>query len=545
MKKSKILTLLLVFPLTACFSRSNFSWGSYKNSSVAMSAQSKKFKNFKFKEFNTIENDKDILLSAIRNKSSLSTFSGLYNSLSLKLRTILQSYIIATTKYYGESDATYNQKANYYYSLYVDLSTYFMSIETDIYNSSKEIKEAYFAGLSERQIEERINNNADSIIEANYDKIFNEYKDEASELYAQYRVNKDKNYYLDKGFDYFLRYINKSKEFINELSSYDSYLDYSYENDYKRDYKMADSLNFVNYVKEYFIPIVKNKPSLTLPSEVSPNLLNIIDRYNFCNSTTNMSDLFLSYAENMGDSYLNRYNAAFNGYFYFSDASNSMSTAYEWGLPGTNDAVLYFSRDYQNILSVIHEFGHYYSSTINNGARAEDAYDLQETYSQGNEFTFLKFLLANKSEDENYSTYQFYADSEAYDAVNQICQFAAITEIENFAYTTSNLTKESLINGVNEILASYDGAVSDVYFMAPCTSSPLYYISYATSLMEAVQLYTKTTFEDARESYTKLVEATGGLTMVDRWKNAGLTSPFEESTFKLLSVLFTDIAEKY
>jgi hypothetical protein len=304
-------------------------------------------------------------------------------------------------------------------------------------------------------------------------------------------------------------------------------------------------MNFVNYVKQYFVPIAKSKKTIAKPTNVDSGLLKIVSSYNLCNRNANMCDLFQSYADTMGGQYLTSYNNAFKyGYYCFSDNGNSMGTAYEWNLNGMNDAVLFFSRNYQDVLSVAHEFGHYYSCTQNGGMRKNDAYDLQETYSQGNEFTFCKYLLEQKKDDKDIATYNYFVDAKIYDSIQQIINEAAITEIEKYAYTTENLTKQTLIDGINDILASYDGTASKTYFMAACLASPCYYVSYATSLMEALQ-FAALSFEDAKDTYVKLIESTGNYTMVQRWEHAGLTSPFDEQTFITLSNMFQEIGSKY
>ena len=197
------------------------------------------------------------------------------------------------------------------------------------------------------------------------------------------------------------------------------------------------------------------------------------------------------------------------------------------------------------LMITIHEFGHYFSCVQNGGIRKNDSYDLQETYSQGNEFTFCKYLLEVKKEDLDLNTYKYYVDDKIYSSLGQIINEAVITEIENFAYTTPNLTKESLINGVNAILATYDGTASETYFMAACLSSPCYYVSYATSLMEALQLASMSSFKEARDHYITLVEANGLSNAVARWENAGLKSPFGEECFTALANLFTSVGSKY
>ena len=178
------------------------------------------------------------------------------------------------------------------------------------------------------------------------------------------------------------------------------------------------------------------------------------------------------------------------------------------------------------------------------GERDGDAYDLKETYSQADEFTFLNYLLTNKKGSSDETTYQFFADRNLYTNISSIINQACITEIENFAFSNPTISKDDLKLEVEQIIKSYDGTASKTYFMAPCICEPCYYVSYSTSLMEACQ-FLNMDFEDAKTNYKNLVENSKKMTMVERWKSAGLTSPFEETTFKNLAATFTEIAEKY
>ena len=549
MKKSKFLFGLVIPILSGCscslFDFGTFSWNKYKNDSVAISVSSEKFKNYKLEDFSSFNSKLDSLKKVVTDKGSAEEFIRKYNDVSSTLLKIVNCYIISYTKYYATNESGYQQKTNQYYSTYLNASTFLIGLENDIYHSSKAIKDAYFGGMSDEQIEERLNGNAESELKSTYDEVFKKYQDDGQQLYLDYRngtVSLDD--YLDQGFEYIVRYVNKANELVSQISE-KNYLDFAYDYYYSRDYQYEDAVPFINYVKQYFVPILKDKKKLARPTSVDSDLLKIISSYNLCNRRANMCDLFESYANEMGGRYLTAYNNAFKyGYYCFSDNSNSMGTAYEWNLNGVNDAVLFFSRNYQDVLSVAHEFGHYYSCTQNDGIRKNDAYDLQETYSQANEFTFCTYLLEQKKDDSKAATYNYFVDEKIYDSISQIINEAVITEIEQYAYTTPNLTKETLIAGVNNILDSYEGTASDTYFMAPCLTSPCYYVSYATSLMEALQ-FAALSFEDAKETYTKLIETNGKYTMIERWENAGLTSPFKEKTFQTLAELFNNIAEKY
>lgn len=549
MKKSRFLFGLVIPLLSGCscslFNFMPFSWDKYKNDKFAMSIQSEKFENYKLGDYSDFDSKLAALKEVVTSKGSAENFARKYNEVGSNYLEIANCYVISSTKYYATNDPKYEQKTNEYYSLYSKTMKFLMDLEVDIYHSSEDIKTAYFGDLTDAEIEERINGNAEGALKAEYDEIFKSYQNDGQQLYTKYR-NKEltKNQYLDQGYDYFLRYINKGSELVGQISA-KNYLDFSYDYYYSRDYTYEDAVPFVNFVKQYFVPILRDKPKLTVPSNVDEGLLEIVSTYNMCNKRANMCDFFKSYADDMGGNYLTAYNNAFKyGYYCFSDNANSMGTAYEWGLNGINDAVLFFSRYYQDVLSVTHEFGHYYSTTQNYGARRGDAYDLQETYSQGNEFTFCKYLLEQKKDDKNAATYNYYVDQKIYNSIQQIINEAVITEIEQYAYTSKDLTKSELIQAVNNILEGYDGTASETYFMAPCIASPCYYISYATSLMEALQFATYD-FEDAKIKYTNLVENNTKMTMVQRWESAGLTSPFKEQTFVTLAGLFKNIANKY
>lgn len=547
MNKKKFL-LLLVAPLTACnFGTSNFSWESYKNNDISMNLQSAKFKSYKLcgDTDKTIQDLIDKIEGVLENKGKFSDFSQYYNELNNKAFKIIDSYMIATTKYYSSCDKDYGDKADELYGLYTKILTFEYSVEEKIYNSSNEIKTAYFGDMTDEEIQSRLAENENGIITAQYDALFQQYKDDGQELYMNY-VNGDitKSAFLDDGYDYFLRYINKANEFVKQIGC-ESYLDYSYVNDYARDYSPEDAMNFVNYVKKYFVPIYKENEYLRFASDINYNLLDYLQSYNFCNQNTDSAEMFLSYAEELGGKYLEAYNNTFKyGYYCFSDDPHSMATAFQWGFPGSNDSILYFSKKYQNILCVIHEFGHLYSYYASNGKRGNDAYDLQETYSQADEYLFLNYLVGKKDKDENKATYEYFANSSFYENLGNIINFACIAEIENFAFTQENLDLETLRAGAEEIIASYQGTASETYFMSPCISQTCYYISYATSIMEACQ-FLLMDFETGKENYKKLVEAPESFSMVERWKNAGLDSPFEEEAFEKLSIEFLKIAEKY
>lgn len=557
MKPKKLLVLAAMPFLAACdiniipdiFKEdAEFSWANYSNETSAMNIQSKKFENYQFTESESIVNNLKSQTENSLNKGNLDNFSKYYNELCEAYYKVIDDYIVSSTKYYADSSNTeIRDLSNEYYNQYNTLRKYFISLETDIYDSSnRDIISWYFGDMTDAEIEARLAKNEGLQIQTEYEARFKELTDAADVMYNNfYNGYYTLDQYLDKGYQAYIDYIDVTNEFIGKVD-YDNYLDFSYESDFERDYHYGDAANFVNYVKEYLVPIYKKSTELTVPiGDLNLKIYNALDQSNFCNSKTDSAAMFDKYANDLGGEYLKCYNHAWsNGYWCFSNSSKSLGTAFEWSLYSVDDAVLYFSKNYQKILTILHEFGHYYSEMANNGLRRNDPMDLAETYSQGDEFTFLNFLCNEKKDTSDYATYKYYADKYAYGNLYYLIQEACITEIEIYAYTTPNLTKTTLRSGVESILASYDGTASEYYFMGPCLCSPNYYISYATSMVEALQ-FLSYPYEEAKTMYTNLIENQSGNTMVDRWKSAGLPSPFEETSVQNLGTMLSDICKKY
>ena len=72
--------------------------------------------------------------------------------------------------------------------------------------------------MNDEQIEERLNGNAESELKSTYDEVFKKYQDDGQQLYLDYRngaVSLDD--YLDQGFDYIVRYVNKANELVSQI----------------------------------------------------------------------------------------------------------------------------------------------------------------------------------------------------------------------------------------------------------------------------------------------------------------------------------------
>ena len=258
--------------------------------------------------------------------------------------------------------------------------------------------------------------------------------------------------------------------------------------------------------------------------------------------------LYQEYAEELGGSYLERYNALWrDGYYVFTENPDSFSTAFVTtlydNLFNVDAGVVYFSAGYQSIMNIIHEFGHYYATTIH-PLNNEVSYDVKETHSQGDEYTFLNYILTTRKDDAHFKEYEYFADSKVYDDLFYLINEACIAEIEAFVFSQDNLDKRTLQEGIESIIGSYRGTADEIYWCYPSIAACGYYISYATSALESLQFYIMD-FEDAKKTYIDFVENPTLDSVVECFTNAGLLSPFDENTFIELSQLYKDIQKKY
>ena len=98
---------------------------------------------------------------------------------------------------------------------------------------------------------------------------------------------------------------------------------------------------------------------------------------------------------------------------------------------------------------------------------------------------------------------------------------------------------------MRSVCEKYGGAdhinseITDVfyYWRQVATNNPVYYISYAVSMVEAMNIFAIADEDPAaaREVYRKLVEeSTEDDTLLTAAERAGLSSPFDEETFKAI-----------
>ena len=372
--------------------------------------------------------------------------------------------------------------------------------------------------------------------EVELSKIMEDYNEAAEELYNN-KGAYSKEQFSKEALKMFLEYAPYCDEYAS-LFEYEDYLNYSYKHVYNRGYTPADSRNLTDLVKTIIAP--KYKPFDFSKYGIS-TISKIINASTmpFCTKSLGLGKNLDDYASYVGGDYLDVYKNCFtSGYFIFSNDPKSMATAATCDLNyNSNGGILYFSKDYQNYSTIIHEFGHYYSFRIN-GLSMSKSYDLNETFSQGNEMLFSSYLLNNEKD----GFYEGIANLTIDSFYKSLLTIAYSVDIENYLF--SNYKTKSIDEMYSYIVNLYNSYnVSDIpseYWVYPVLVNTGYYISYATSIVESLEILSLANedFGKAFGAYHSLIAQKEILSEVAAWEKAGLTSPFKEQTIRKIANYF-------
>lgn len=412
------------------------------------------------------------------------------------------------------------------YEKFGDLYSEYMFACRNVYNESP-IRDQLFADWTEEEIQMLLNYTpeAQELREANEALLV-----EFNELSGAANNAKKAEIYVE---------IIKNNNRIAELAGYDNYYDYASVEVYGRDYSKEDIDAFKNYLIKYFVP---NIDAVKSGWNVKYNKLS---GYGKRYIQDYLYEPFDSFDENYLELYVNSYdNSTGDGFRHvfenrnmiFSSSPNSHQSAYQTYLEDYETPFCLFGSNGQSLPTIVHEMGHYYASLY---IPHVASYDVAEIQSQANEFLLMRFMKQYMAEDI-YDTLTAY---NVYNTVAMALVCVAIDDFEQKVYSIENIdgyTYEDFTAIMGEVNAKYNGAASKVtdmnaYWLSVCPNSPVYYISYATSSIAALSIYSMAVEneEPARETYRKLIEE---IEENDGFKEVlgkiGLNSPFVEDTFK-------------
>ena len=462
---------------------------------------------------------------------------------------------IAMTLYYCDHKNTeLEERYNGMQTYYTDLVAKFYSLSQPWYDSM--FREFFFEGATEEEIKAFL---FDSNAYANEEYTTLKNRNDEIELTFNGLSNVDIGDEVPTLYAEFV----KNNTAIADLLGYDNYLEYAYENIYERDYTYQEAAQFVEYVKKHLVPSY-NSIYGKWASITGGNLTqNDIDTYYSVVSNSFFSDalgnkLFNDYIDDMEMAFTSNPDKQIS----FSDSLNDLVAdgnmfrgtyegAYVTYIRGVNLPIAYFGKGYDSATTVAHEFGHYMNEIYNNDEYSQ-SFDLLETHSQGQEMLFLQYA-KNHLEGNALSlveTYSLLSTLQTIILATQVDCFEQAIYLNQYEGPGADEIMEDgkitadeydkVYAGLSEYLGIDAAFRVDSYWRYVTISSPCYYISYAISGVNALQIYANASqkgFDAAKESYLKLFTYTDEdpeMTTEEVLLYAGLTSYVNEQTFVLI-----------
>lgn len=334
-------------------------------------------------------------------------------------------------------------------------------------------------------------------------------------------------------------------EFVNNANliananGFPNYFDYMTKFGYMRDYGKEEREQFRKYVKKYIVPAqyVAYEQYEEAYKALSRADKKIVDAILFDEYDSLETNYVNAYIESLPE-------AAKEGMLRMFDDEAYIITddmgAYEGAFTVDIDVPFcYFGPGYQDSFTMIHELGHYYAFL--NDAADWVSYDLCETHSQGNEVLFLSYL----STVLNPDVYEVLEAYTLFNSIDIIVMATMMNDFEERVYNLPspvNLTTQEFGEIMNAVILEYGFEEDDEYthfyldyiWKNVSISSPVYYLSYATSAMASLSLYSQSLedYEQALEAYRIIQEEVDKEnSFAGTLEKAGIPSVFEEDVY--------------
>lgn len=340
--------------------------------------------------------------------------------------------------------------------------------------------------------------------------------------------------------DIYIQLIELYKEKA-KLLGYDDVITYFYEREYSRDYGEEEAEKMYKFVKEYIVPL-QARVSAQEPSDSTA--------INNWSALTNLTEKYMRYidqyfeevSEDMTEAkeYMEKYNL-----MYRSTSSSTAGVSFTTFISTYDIPYVFINEDsgISDIYTYIHEFGHFYSYYVSEYTDLNNL-DIAEIASQANELLFAQKYI------EKITGKRAFIKDKLGSALDNIVAGAMMDEFQRKAFREENLTNEKLCAMFEELVKEYSYYMpsyitpGDYWSLIPHNfQAPFYYISYATSVFPAIELFEigETDREKAIELYNKIVKIDDEIAFLELLEECELSNPFEEEAY----INITNALEKY
>lgn len=443
-----------------------------------------------------------------------------YYDLYMQYREFQSMRVIGYYKYGCDVDDTYYSKEYEYCSdqfdiINEDMSKLYATMGASSLRDALEDK-YFYPGYFE---------NYDDFEEAS-EEVF-DLRDEETSLemkYLAYSSDGDASEHYAEIADIFIDLVKIRQKIASEYG-YSNYLEYSYKNEYGRDYTPSDARTFLDGIKEELSPL-GNK---LYYSEDSPDAR----FYDF-------GELLYGAAKEMGGVIEDSARLLIKYELYDIEAdAKKRAIGYQWYIPKYEVPFIFaYSPDYKTFC---HEFGHFCEGAFNYGVDCDN--DTAEIYSQAMEYLAMSYTTAFP--DSIQKTYINGSLGKLYDRL-MWGSLGADFELQVYSMNPDELTPEA-VNGIyKQLIKNYNQngyyGEKDWIYIHHFFDFPVYYISYATSVIPSL-LISKAEYDEKGEGiklFNRLLERTYGKHFLGVLTEAGIDNPFEKETIKKTADFFKE-----
>ena len=314
---------------------------------------------------------------------------------------------------------------------------------------------------------------------------------------------------------------------------YDTFPEYAYTETYGRDYTVADAQALHRLVKDYIVPVETAYLSYRYYDLDQTGL----DRYAHADQEAKLDAVEPCMDQVSGElGELFRYMR--KSHLCDIEASDTkLDVGFTVNLPSYHSAFLFNQPQgtYYDLKTVIHEFGHFSAFCL---APSDDfPVDVAEIHSQGLEMLFLPY--AGELFGADGGTF---ACAQLSDLISAVVEGCLYDEFQIYLYSHPSLTLSEINQAFLELAqeygySPYPGLEYQWVDVSHTFESPLYYLSYATSALSALDLFLRSQedYDAAVDTYLDLIAGSDGSGYRATVQAAGLSDVFQEESVAALA----------
>mgnify|MGYP000849578072 FL=1 len=352
--------------------------------------------------------------------------------------------------------------------------------------------------------------------------------DEYIRLYNAYCAG-----FNEKAGEIFLNQLNIRSQIAQNLG-YPDYAAYCYDY-YGRDYTLDDANNLHEAVKQYIVPVFIEANSKNTSYDLADAEF---DQQSFISALQYAAADF-SPLLNESVSYM-----VGNNLYDFSVSASKMDGSFTTYISDYKAPFIFswWTGDSTDITTVLHELGHFTNYYLNPavGYSAADNLDLAEIDSQA-----LVLLMIDYYGDFYGKLSKDATKDVLIDAMYSLISGCMEDEFQQIVYRTPGMTLSEMNASYHELAVEY--GLDEVYgytgtewvLISHTFQTPLYYISYAVSMVPALELYELSQDDPtgARNAYFNIIKRSQSMQFQEVLAQNGLSSVFSDATMQKIASL--------